>query len=174
MKTSKYIIYALTGLLALSIILCVSLVAYSSFELASSGSLKTQLDDYKKKAEESSKYESYYQRWKSIEKEFAFFKDEYLMKMEDFSLFRDQVISLIQKNRLKEDGISYRYKIFSKDITKVEVTSKVIGTYSDIKQLLYDFVTQRKIILVQRVEIEKDKREEFIIGKFLLEVYLVN
>jgi len=175
MKTNKYIIYILCGLVALSFLFCLFSLAYSSIESVSAQSLQDELLEYEKKEKQAAAIEAVHKRWQNIHSEFQQFKTEFLMKMDDFSQFRDQLKMMLSKNQLAlQGGVGYSYKrVFASDIIKVDVGFKLIGTYPNIKRFIHEILNKEKLILLKGFDLDSGKLAGEIAGKFAMEVYLV-
>jgi Tfp pilus assembly protein PilO len=174
MKTNKSIIYILCGLFALSLLFCLFSFAYSSIESVSAQSLQSELQEYEKKEKEAVKVEAVHKRWQNIHNEFQQFKTEFLMKMDDFSQFRDQLKMMFSKNQLAlQGGVRYSYKrIFSSDIYKVDVGFTLVGSYTNIKRFIHEVLNQKKLVLLKSFDLDRGKLAGEIAGKFAMEVYL--
>lgn len=174
MKTNKYIIYILSGLFALSFLFCLFSLAYSSIESVSAQSLQSELQVYEKKEKEAAAVEAVHKRWQNIHNEFQQFKSGYLMTMDEFSQFRNQLRIMFSKNQLAlQGGVGYSYKrIFSWDIYKVDVGFTLVGSYANIKRFIHEVLNQKKLVLLKSFDLDRGKLAGEIAGKFAMEVYL--
>lgn len=173
MEKKNIIIYSLTGLLLLSIVFCIGSFLYSAVERLTSGNIEEKTRIYKQELAKDSKYETLYKHWKNIDSEFEKFKSEYLMNLDDFSLFRTELNNLFNKYQLRNNTMQVRYKALYKDILMAEVIFGVKGSYPSIKQFTNELLSYQKLSVLKGMEISRDKRTEEIIGSFTMEVYIV-
>jgi hypothetical protein len=173
MKTNKWIIYTISGLFILSGFFCIISLAYTSMENITAKGLQGRIDSCKKELAQLSKEEASLSDWRNISKYFAQFKNNYLMKMEAFSQFRDNLRITFNKYGLQNKLVSYSYKhVF--DYRKARVSFVVEGSYPQIKRFIHDILNRKEMIVITHIKLSKGKRTVSISGKFDLEVYLVN
>ena len=85
MKPIKMIIYALGGLLILSVLFFLFSFVYTSLETISAQNIQSRLTGVQKKANE---WKMKHEEWVNVGDKYKLFKDEYLMKSERFDLFK--------------------------------------------------------------------------------------
>jgi Tfp pilus assembly protein PilO len=173
MKKSKIIIYAVVGLCVFSFLSCIFSLLYSAIERISTGDLNARLKDMQRKGAEVSAIEVSHKNWKNIDNEFDRFKKEYLMTMDDYSKLRSELIVIIAKNQLQNIRFAPKYKPLFKEFIQVDIILTVKGTYSNIKRLIHEILSQSKIIVIRNIDLTKDKQTEEVSGDFKMEVYLV-
>ena len=110
MKTCKPIIYGFLGLLVLSALFCTFSLSYSMLNRLSAQNMQSQWDQLEQENLRAAQKEAQYKNWLNIDKEFNGFKEKYLMKMDDYSKFRNQLTSLFAKNQLQTTGVKHSYK----------------------------------------------------------------
>ena len=172
MKKNKFIIYAFSGLLVVSFLFAFFSFLYSSFENVSARSLDERISYREKEILAEKKKRASIGRWGNIEKEYKKFKTDYLMKMDEFSTFRNELNGLFLKNRLTSKGVNHRYKRIFRDVDKVEINFSVTGTYPNIKQFIHDINSKKKMIIIKSIQFKKNKNAGNGLVKFLMEVYL--
>jgi Tfp pilus assembly protein PilO len=173
MNSNKIIIYTVSFLFAASLLLCLGSLFYTSFERISYKGFKTTMAEYEEEEREILKIVAYQERWQNIDKEFDQFKDEYLLKIDEFSQFRNRLKSIIMNNRLANKDISHKYRNIFNDIIKVDLGFTVTGAYPNIKKFIHEIIGDKKLILLRRIELTRSKHGMEITGKFAMEVYLV-
>jgi Tfp pilus assembly protein PilO len=173
MEKNRIIIYALAGLLVLSLGFCLVSLLYSSIENISSQNLSGQWKAYEEKGNEALKIEEYHKKWRNIDKEFDRFKSEYLMNFDEYSKFWNELTLIINKYRLRNQPFQPKYKTLFKELYIVEMNFTVNGDYPSIKQFIHEILGQKKIILLKQVKLSMDKLGEDVAASFLMEVYLV-
>jgi hypothetical protein len=172
MNTNKWIIYTISGLFILSGLFCFISLAYTSMENITAKGLQERIDKCKKDLAQLSKEEASLSDWRNISKYFDQFKNDYLMKMEEYSQFRDNLRMTFNKFGLQNKSVSHSYKDVY-DYMKVKVTFSVQGTYPQIKRFIHEILNRKEMILIQRIQLKKDTNKAVISGNFDLEVYLV-
>ncbi len=172
MNTNKWIIYTVSGLFILSGIFCIISLAYTSMENVTAKGLQDRIDRCKEELAQLSKEEASISDWRNIGKYFEQFKSHYLMKIEDFSQFRDNLRITINKYALQNKDVSHMYND-AVDYMQVRILFKVEGTYPQIKRFIHDILNRKEIIVIKRIQLSKDRRTGIISGNFELEVYLV-
>jgi Tfp pilus assembly protein PilO len=173
MKTFKPLIYGFLGLLVLSALFCTFSLAYSMLNRLSAQNMQSQWDQLEQENLRAAKKEAQYKNWLNIDKEFSGFKEKYLMKMEDYSKFRNQLTSLFAKNQLQTTGVKHSYKAVFTDIIRVNVNFQLIGTYTNLKHFIFDVISDNKLIMFRKIELSKDKKTGRVEGAFAMEAYLV-
>jgi hypothetical protein len=172
MITNKWTIYTICGLFILSGFFCFISLAYTSMENITAKGLQDRIDRCKKELAQLSKEEASLSDWRNISKYFDQFKNDYLMKMEEYSKFRDNLRITFNKYGLQNRGVAHSYKhVF--DYRKVIVSFTVEGTYPQIKRFIHDILNRKEMIVINLIKLSKGQRTATIAGKFNLEVYLV-
>lgn len=172
MNAHKWFIYTICGLFLLSGVFCIILLFYTSIENVSAKSLEEKITECKKQVEQLSKEAATLSDWNNINEYFDQFKDEYLMKMEEFSKFRDELRMTFNKYGLMNKRVEHSYKgVF--DYIKVGVSFSVEGTYPNIKRFIHEMLNRKEMILIKRIKLKKDQQKGVIAGNFNMEVYLV-
>jgi hypothetical protein len=172
MNTNKWIIYTISGLFILSGIFCIISLAYTSMENVTAKGLQDRIDRCKDELAQLSKEEASISDWRNIGKYFEQFKNNYLMKIEQFSQFRDNLRITFNKYALQNNNVSHMYKD-AFDYMQVRVSFTVEGTYPQIKRFIHDILNREEMIVIKRIKLSKDRRTGTISGNFELEVYLV-
>jgi len=173
MKHKKIILYTLSGVLVLSFLFGLFSFIYSSIENVSARSLDERIAHFEKEIEKKSKKKAFLSMWRNIKEVFEKFKNDHLMKMDDFSKFRAELQALIMKNRLGTRDISHKYGLqFGGEIIKVDVNCRVTGTYPNMKKFIYDINKKKKMIVFKKIQLTKGKSMGNSVGKFSMEVYL--
>ena len=172
MNTNKWIIYTISGLFILSGLFCIISLSYTSMENVTAKGLQDRIDTCKEELAQLSKEEASLSQWRNIAKYFKQFENDYLMKFEDFSQFRDNLRITISKYGLQNKSVSHSYTdVF--DYIKVRVTFSVEGTYPQIKRFIHDILSRKELIIIKQIKLTKDKNTTRVSGSFELEVYLV-
>jgi hypothetical protein len=172
MNTNKWIIYSISGLFILSCFFCIISLAYTSMENITAKGLQDRIDRCKKELAQLSIEEASLSDWRNISKYFDQFRNDYLMKMDDYSKFRDNLRITFNKYGLQNRVVAHSYKqVFG--YRKVLVSFTVEGTYPKIKRFIHDILNRKEIIVIKQIKLSKGKRAATIAGSFNLEVYLV-
>ncbi|MCP5045569.1 MAG: hypothetical protein GY940_00240 [bacterium] len=177
MKLNKVIIHGISGLFLLSLVFFLASTVYSSIDSAVAGSLKDNLSEYEKKADQAAKAEASRTQWRNIQTIMGDFKTKYLMNMDQFSQFRTGLRNIFRKNRLQHlprKKVRYIYKNLFKDITQVGVSFSLTGAYANFKTFIHEMTTQAykdKMVVFRSIKLSKRKQGD-IIGEFAMEVYL--
>jgi hypothetical protein len=172
MNTNKWIIYTISGLFILSSFFCIVSLAYTSMENVTAKGLQERIDRCKKEVGQLSKEEASLSEWHNIKKYFDQFKNDYLMTMDQFSKFRDNLRMTFNKYGLQNKQVHHSYKDIL-DYIQGSVTFTVSGTYPKIKRFIHEILNRKEMIVIKRIKLTKDKRTAVISGNFDLEVYLV-
>jgi hypothetical protein len=173
MNTTKGIIYAVSGLFAVSCLFCIISLSYTSLENVSAKSLEEKINLRKVELEEVSKKAASLSEWLNIKKYFKRFQDEYFMKMEEFSRFRDELQRKLNRFGLNTQRIGYKYKRIFKEYIQVEINFTAVGDYPHLKRFIHEIAGQKKMILIKRLQMGKTDRGDLGV-KVRMEVYLVS
>ena len=172
MNTNKWIIYTISGLFILSGFFCIISLAYTSIENVTAKDLQDRIDSCTKELAQLSKEEASLSDWRNISKYFDQFKNDYLMKMEEYSQFRDNLRITFNKYGLQNKVVDHSYKhVFG--YRKVTISFTVEGTYPQIKRFVHDILNRKEMIVIKQIKLSKGRRTASISGNFKLEVYLV-
>jgi Tfp pilus assembly protein PilO len=172
MNTNKWIIYSISGLFILSGFFCIISLVYTSMENVTAKGLQERIDNCQKELAQLSKEEASLSDWRNIGKYFDQFKNDYLMKMEEYSHFRDNLRITFNKYGLKNRMVEHSYKkVFG--YRRVNMSFSVEGTYPQIKRFIHDILNRKQMIVIKQIKLSKSKRSASISGNFRLEVYLV-
>jgi len=172
MNTNKWIIYTISGLFILSGIFCVISLAYTSMENVTAKGLQDRIDRCKEELVQLSKEEASISDWRNIGKYFEQFKNNYLMTIEEFAQFRDNLRITINKYGLQNKNVTHMYKD-AFDYMQVRILFTVEGPYPQIKRFIHDILNRKEMIVIKRIKLAKDRRTGSISGDFELEVYFV-
>jgi len=172
MNTNKWIIYTISGLFILSGFFCFVSLTYTSMENVTAKGLQDRIETCKKELAQLSKEEASLSEWHNIGKYFNQFKNDYLMKIEDYAKFRDNLRITFSKFGLQNRNVSHSYAdVF--EYIKVKVSFDVEGIYPQIKRFIHDILNRKEMIVIKRIKLKKDKHTTRVSGNFDLEVYLV-
>ena len=110
--------------------------------------------------------------WDNIEKEYLEFKNNMVLKFEDFSNFRKNLELLINRNSISKKNFRIEYKkALKNEYIKVKISMKLAGNYESFKKLIYEISRIDKIVYFRSVKMTGSGSD--IRGDFKLEVYLV-
>lgn len=165
--------YAVAGVFALSVLFCLVSFLHSSVERFRTHNLINTLKEYQQKGTEVSDVELSYQKWKNIGNEFDQFKNTYLMRLDDYSKFRNDLTALFARYQLSNQQIQNKYRSLFKEFIPVEIVFTVKGSYSNIKHFVSEIQSQKKIVLIKSMEFSREKKSEEVSCNFIMEVYLV-
>ena len=172
MNINKWIIYSISGLFMVSGFFCIISLMYTSMENVTAKGLQDSIASCKKELAQLSKEEASLSDWRNISKYFDQFKNDYLMKMEDYSQFRDNLRITFNKYGLQNRLVEHSYKkVFG--YRRVNMSFSVEGTYPQIKRFIHDLLNRKELIVIKQIKLSKSKRSASISGNFKLEVYLV-
>jgi Tfp pilus assembly protein PilO len=174
MRTEKLIIYVLGGLLVVSVAFFLFSFAYTSLETMSAQNTQERLAELR---ENEKALGSDVKQWSEIDKTYAAFKENYLVKVEMFNQLKQELLNLSRKNGLGNANFSFKYKSMLSGILKLSVNVELVGSYENIKHLIFDIENFRmdnkiKIILLKRVQLNKMKAGTMVEGEISMEVYL--
>lgn len=170
-KKINYFIIVICVVFILSFLFLITSFAYSSIKSISAQGIKAEILNFKKKENDFRNLEKSFQEWKEIETTYNRFKDEYLIKFEDFSQFRNELQSMLRKNELKPVKMDYQISNFFKDIVKVGINFTVRGNYKNIKRFSFELENKIEMIVLQSINLVRTKTN--IVGQFKMEVYFV-
>jgi len=178
MKLNKIIIYAVSGLFALSLFFFLIVMAYTSINSVTGAGIKEKLAEFEKKAAEAAKMEANQRQWRNIDKVIHKFNKQYMFNMEQLSAFRSQLPGLFAKNNLQmmpQKKIGYTYKdLFKKSITRINIGFILIGKYVDFKKFIHQVTREKyndKMVLLRRIQLTK-RDQGNLEGEITMEVYL--
>lgn len=169
---NKIVIYSISGLLVLSIAFCLFSLVYASIESVSASGLNEKFEEYKAEKQKAHDMEKTHDNWLNIEKIVTQFNQDYFFSMDEFGKFRRELQEILGKNRLstrQEIGYYFRQTRF---YIPVEIKFTAVGSYTDIKQFIYEINNMPKIILVKRLGFNRKSAQQISV-QFTLEVYIV-
>jgi hypothetical protein len=170
MKPVKMIIYALVGLLLLSVVFFLFSFAYTSLETISAQNIQSRLTGVQKNANQKKKE---YEEWMNFEKNYKKFKDNYLMKSERFDFFKQELQTILRKNGVESAPLKYSIETIFPDVVKISVKFELSGAYENIKRFIHEMENKKEMILFKKVELNKKKTGQTVEGEFVMEVYFV-
>ncbi len=176
---TKIIVYAVSGLFAVCLVFFVVAAIYSSVDRMSGGNIKERLAEYETIIQNATTRETSRSQWRNIDDIFKKFKNDYLLKMDDYSQLRTELQVILNKNRLRligRKGMRHEYSSTFPDIIRVTITFSAAGIYPDFKRFIHEITTQtypKKMVLFRNIQISKKEQGE-IIGDFAMETYLAN
>ncbi len=170
MKPVKMIIYALGGLLILSVVFFLFSFAYTSLETISAQNIQSRLTAVQKNANQKKKE---YEEWMNFEKNYKKFKDNYLMKSERFDYFKQELQTILRKNGVAFAPLKYSIETIFPDVVKISVRLELNGAYENIKRFILEMENKKEMILFKKIELSKKKTGQNVEGEFVMEVYFV-
>lgn len=174
MKIVKLIIYVLGGLLVAGVAFFLFSFAYTSLETMSAQSTQARLEELQEREKNlgtSSK------AWTEIDLTYTAFKENYLVKVEQFNRLKQDLQMLSRKNGLGNARFNFKYKSMISGIVKLSVGVELVGSYQNIKRFLFDIENFKvdnnvKMILFKRIDLNKMKSGTMIEGVVTMEAYL--
>jgi len=170
MKPVKIIIHALGGVLILSVVFFLFSFAYTSLETISAQNIQSRLTDVQNKAKEKKKD---YEEWMNFEKNYKKFKDNYLMKSEQFDQFKHELQTILRKNGVEFAPLKYSIETIFSDVVKISVRFELSGAYENIKRFIHEMENKKEMILFKKIELNKKRTGQTVEGEFVMEVYFV-
>jgi len=155
----------------LSILFLLFSWGYSSLEEISSQNLQSEFQELKSKEKDFFKLEDSLKEWEEIDKFYTKFKQEHLMKFDEFSNFRNDLEKILKKNRLDSSRLNFKIHNLRDKIVRVSIVFGLSGTYKNIKKFIFDIENNSRLIFLNEVKLSRSKGE--ISGKFSMEVYFV-
>jgi len=174
MISKKMISYIFSGLFVLSGIFCIISLTYTSVEKMSGISLNQKLARSQKALEEASKKEASFSEWRNIKDHLQHFRDEFLMDIDEFSKFRDDILVLFNKYHLANKIPKYKYKRLFKNYLQVSISFSLSGSYPNLKRFIHEVSNLKKMILIKSIKFNKNIERGDITAGFSMEVYLVH
>ena len=171
-KNSKIFVTVLLGLFLFGCAFFAFSFIYSSIENISVQSFKSKLDEYNKKEKAFLELEETYKEWKSIADVYGQFKNDYMIKFNDYPAFRNELQSILGQNGIQLQKLSHKYRNILTDIRKVSVDMRVIGAYRNIKKVIFTLENKIEMILFKSIQLNRMDTNR-IMGKISLEVYFV-
>jgi hypothetical protein len=162
------IIYALGGLLIFSLVFFLFSFAYTSLETISAQNIQSRLTTVQKNA---NKKKTEYEEWMNFEKNYKKFKDNYLMKSEQFDHFKHELQTILRKNGLDSAPLKYSIETIFSDVVKISVRFELNGAYENIKRFIHEMENKKEMILFKKIELNKKKTGQTVEGEFAMEVY---
>ncbi len=172
-NTLVLVAYGLIGLAAFSCIFFIFAAAYSSIETITVKSLESRSIEYEDKAEDFSTLESLYNEWKNMDQIYSQFKNDYLIKFDDYPNFRNEMQSIFSQNGLQVLKMNHRYKNLFEDIRQVSIDLQVVGNYRDIKRFIFEIENKGQMVFFDNISLSKYEVGDRAMGKISMEVYFV-
>lgn len=170
MKWIKIIIYALSVLLMLSAAFFLFSFAYTSIETISAKNIQAELI---KKQDEAKELSLEHGEWMNVEEEYKGFKDNYLMKSERYTGFKQELQTTFRKYGLRSGPLKYKINNFFFDVTQITISGRLTGTYDNIKRFVFEIESKKEMVLFKKIRLSKKKIDLPIEGEFAMEVYFV-
>ena len=174
MKIVKLIIYVLGGLLVAGVAFFLFSFAYTSIETMSAQSTQARLEELQERENELG---TTFRAWTEIDLTYTAFKENYLVKVEQFNRLKQDLQTLSRKNGLGNARFNFKYKSTISGIVKLSVGVELVGSYENIKRFLFDIENFKvdnsvKMILFKRIDLNKMKSGTMIEGVVTMEAYL--
>ncbi|MCK4762345.1 MAG: hypothetical protein KAW12_09125 [Candidatus Aminicenantes bacterium] len=169
-KNSKIFVYSLLGLLLASFVFFVFTVAYSFHESISV--LGFKLDAYNRTETKFLELEATHIEWQNIDKTYDQFKNDYLIRFDDYPAFRSEMQAVLSRNALQLEKINHRYRNIMKDIRKVVIDSRIVGAYRNVKKFIFEMENKTEMVLFKKIEMSKLDAANVKVT-FSMEVYFV-
>ncbi|MCK4889226.1 MAG: type 4a pilus biogenesis protein PilO [Candidatus Aminicenantes bacterium] len=159
-------------LFAISLILLSISFIYSSVKTSSLEDLTEEKQIHEISEKKFATLRNNMKDWDNIEKEYLEFKNNMVLKFEDFSNFRKNLELLINRNSISKKNFRIEYKkALKNEYIKVKISMKLAGNYESFKKLIYEISRIDKIVYFRSVKMTGSGSD--IRGDFKLEVYLV-
>ena len=171
-NTHKWIMYIISGLFAVSAVFCILSLSYTSVEKVTANSLEDRIHERHKALEEASKKEATFSEWRNIKEHFSRFKSDYLLGMEEFSRFRDELQMIFNKYQLVSSPPQYKYKGLYKDYIQASISFSLSGSYPNLKRFILDIMNREKMIMIKKMQFSRSLQRGDISASFIMEVYL--
>ena len=135
-------------------------------------SFQSRIDEYDKKEKKFIELEENYKAWKNIDKTYAQFKENYLLKFYDYPVFRNELRSTLAQNGLQLEDMKHKYKNMMDDIRKVSLNLRLMGSYMNLKKFVHEIENRNKMILFKQFQL--NKRDALYVEAIIsMEVYFV-
>lgn len=144
---------------------------YSSVEGISSQNLHSEFQELKSKEKDFYKLEGLLKEWEEIGKFYSRFKQDFLMKFDEFPNFRNDLEKIFKENNLDSSQLNFKIQNLRDNILRVSIVFGLSGTYKNIKKFFFDIENNPHLIFLNDAKLSKSKSE--ITGKFSMEVYFV-
>ncbi len=172
MKKEVIISNLMLMLFAISLVLLLVSFIYSSVKTTSLKDLTEEKQLHEISEKKFMTLKNKMKDWENVEKEYLEFKDNMVLKFEDFSNFRKNLELLINRNSISKKSFRIEYKkALKNEYIKVNITMKLTGNYESLKKLLYEIGKIGKIVFFRSVKMTGSGSD--IMGNFKMEVYLV-
>ncbi|MEN8221846.1 MAG: type 4a pilus biogenesis protein PilO [Acidobacteriota bacterium] len=145
---------------------------YSSAKKSSLKDLTEEKELFEKSEKEFTTLRSSMKDWDNVEREYLEFKDNLVLRFEDFSKFRKNLELAIRKNSLSKNKFGLEYKrVLGNEFIKVRINMKLKGAYGNLKRFIYDIRKIEKIVYFRSIRMSGSGSG--LMGDFKMEVYLV-
>jgi len=172
MSKIKYLVYALMGLLFVSLVFLVFALGYTSIKDISSQRFQAKIDEFEKNEKEMLSLEMLHKEWQNIDQSYQSFKDTYILKFNDLARFRNNLFAMIGQNYLERISSYMEYeKIKGVDIERTRFDLKLKGRYKDLKHFIHDIENLKHLVIFKNLTLSKAGSDGR--GNFVLEVYHV-
>lgn len=171
-KNSVIVFYGLVGLFLVSLAFFVLSFLYSSFENISVMGFKSRLDEYNRKEKEFVKLEATYTEWKNMDKVYAQFKDDYLVKFNDYPNFRNELQSVLMGNAIRLVDMKQKYRNMMTDLRRVTIDLQLVGSYTNLKKFIFEMENKNSMVIFKELQLSKRDAVN-IYAKISMEVYFV-
>lgn len=171
-KNSIIILYSLVGLFLFSLGFFIISFVYSSIENISVMGFTSRIDEYNRREKEFLKLEENYNDWQNIDKLFAQFKKEYIIKFDNYPDFRDELQSVLSRNGLQLSDTRHKYKNIMEDLRVIFLDFKLTGSYMNIKKFILEMESKNKMVVFKDLYLTK-KDSINVSARISMEVYFV-
>lgn len=144
---------------------------YSSLEKISSQNLQSEFQELKSKEKDFNKLEGSLNEWEKIDKYYSAFRQEYLMKFDEFPVFRNDLEKIFSRNNLDSSRLNFKIQNLRDKIVRVSIVFGLKGTYKNIKKFIFDIENDPRLVFLGDAKLSKSTGA--VSGKFSMEVYFV-
>ena len=171
-KNSIIILYSLVGLCLFSLGFFIISFVYSSIENISVMGFTSRIDEYNRREKEFLKLEKDYNDWQNIDEIFAKFKEDYVIKFDDYPDFRNELQSVLARNGLQISDTKHKYRNIMEDIRVISLDFKLRGSYMNVKKFILEMENKNKMVLFKDLYLTK-KESINVCARISMEVYFV-
>lgn len=172
MKSKNYAVKLILALFAFSTLFLLFSLVYSSVKTSSLKDLTEERELFEKSQEDFMILQNNMKDWDNVENEYLQFKDNLMLRFEDFSKFRSNLELIFRRHNLMKKKFSLGYKqAMNNEFIKVKIQMKLKGRYENLKQFIYDIRKMEKTVYFKFIRITG--KDSDLTGDFNMEVYLV-
>jgi len=172
MKKIETVSSSIIALFFVSLSFLIFSFVYSSVKKKSLRDITEEKVSFEKSKADFSNLIHKMQDWENVEKEYNSFKNKMVLRFEDFSSFRENLILLINMNSLTKNKFRIEYqKVLHNEYLKVKMDILLDGSYRNLKKFIYDINRIEKIVCFRSITLSGTGSN--IKGNFKMEVYLV-